>query len=134
MTSARILVVDDEPDIRGLVKEILEEEGYAVTTAESAAAAREARRGQRPDLVLLDIWMPDLDGISLLREWNERGGLPCPVIMMSGNELATEQFYAQRIGADDFMKKPFSRSEVFMRIEKMLGPDRIPHRQPASAG
>ena len=57
-----------------------------------------------------------------------------PVIMISGNELATEQFYAQRIGADDFMKKPFSRSEVFMRIEKMLGPDRIPHRQPASAG
>ncbi len=78
MANARVLVVDDEPDIRQTVRDILEDEGYVVDTAESAAAAREARRLQRPDLVLLDIWMPDLDGISLLREWSERGGLPCP--------------------------------------------------------
>jgi len=84
MTNARVLVVDDEPDIRQTVRDILADEGYIVDTAESAAAAREARRQQRPDLVLLDIWMPDLDGISLLREWSERGGLPCPVIMISG--------------------------------------------------
>src|SRR5690606_3290976 len=80
---ARVLVVDDEPDIRATIRDILEDEGYEVDLAESAAAAREARRRQRPDVVLLDIWMPDLDGISLLREWNERGGLPCPVIMIS---------------------------------------------------
>ena len=67
---ARILVVDDEPDIRSTVQEILSDEGYRVATAESAAAAREARRGERPDVVLLDIWMPDQDGISLLREWS----------------------------------------------------------------
>ena len=78
---ARVLVVDDEPDIRATIRDILEDEGYAVDLAESAATAREARRRQRPDVVLLDIWMPDLDGISLLREWSERGGLPCPVIM-----------------------------------------------------
>ena len=83
--AARVLVVDDEPDIRQTVRDILEDEGYVVDLAESAEAAREARRQQRPDLVLLDIWMPDLDGISLLREWNERGGLPCPVIMISGH-------------------------------------------------
>ncbi|MGA9828167.1 MAG: response regulator, partial [Rhodanobacteraceae bacterium] len=76
MAAARVLIVDDEPAIRQTVKEILEDEGYVVVVAESAEAAREARREQRPDVVLLDIWMPDLDGISLLREWSERGGLP----------------------------------------------------------
>ena len=73
MAAGHVLVVDDEPDIRTLVKEILEDEGFRVSVAENAAAAREARRQQRPDVVLLDIWMPDTDGISLLREWAERG-------------------------------------------------------------
>ncbi len=83
MSASYILVVDDEPDIRDLVKEILEDEGYSVATAENAAAAREARRAQRPDLILLDIWMPDTDGITLLKEWSEGDHLPCPVVMMS---------------------------------------------------
>ncbi len=125
MTSARILVVDDEPDIRGLVKEILEEEGYAVTTAESAAAAREARRGQRPDLVLLDIWMPDLDGISLLREWNERGGLPCPVIMMSGHGTVETAVEATRLGAYDFVEKPISLAKLLLTVERALEASRL---------
>ena len=85
MSAPHILVVDDEPDIRTLVQEILEDEGHAVTTAEDGASARRALRERRPDLILLDIWMPDLDGISLLKEWAEDDGLPCPVIMMSGH-------------------------------------------------
>ena len=85
MSSGLVLVVDDEPDIRTTVKEILEDEGYQVVVAENAAAAREARRQFRPDVVLLDIWMPDLDGISLLREWSANGAPACPVIMMSGH-------------------------------------------------
>ena len=125
MTSARILVVDDEPDIRGLVQEILEEEGYAVTIAESAAAAREARRGQRPDVVLLDIWMPDLDGISLLREWNERGGLPCPVIMMSGHGTVETAVEATRLGAYDFVEKPISLAKLLLTVERALEASRL---------
>ena len=81
-----ILVVDDEPDIRNLLQEILEDEGYEVSIAENGETARQAHRERRPDLVLLDIWMPDVDGISLLKEWSEDGaGLPMPVIMMSGH-------------------------------------------------
>ena len=85
MASGLVLVVDDEPDIRSTVKEILEDEGYQVVVAENAAAAREARRVSRPDVVLLDIWMPDLDGISLLREWSSSGTPLCPFSMMSGH-------------------------------------------------
>src|SRR3990170_4315322 len=85
MNPGYILVVDDEPDIRRLVQEILEDEHYKVVTAENAKAAREAVRKQRPDLVLLDIWMPDTDGISLLREWSQSGNLEMPVIMISGH-------------------------------------------------
>ena len=81
MSSAHILVVDDEPDIRSLLKEILEDEGFDISVAENAVEAREARRQRRPDLVLLDIWMPDTDGISLLKEWSEGGQLDGPVIM-----------------------------------------------------
>lgn len=125
MTSARVLVVDDEPDIRGMVKEILEEEGYEVVVAESAAAAREARRGERPDVVLLDIWMPDLDGISLLREWNERGGLPCPVIMMSGHGTIETAIEATRLGAYDFVEKPLSLAKLLLTVERALEASRL---------
>ena len=123
--SARVLIVDDEPDIRGMVKEILEDEGYVVTTAESAAAAREARRGQRPDVVLLDIWMPDLDGISLLREWNDRGGLPCPVIMMSGHGTIETAIEATRLGAYDFVEKPLSLAKLLLTVERALEASRL---------
>lgn len=125
MVPARVLVVDDEPDIRGVVKEILEDEGYVVTTAASAAEAREARRGERPDVVLLDIWMPDLDGISLLREWNERGGLPCPVIMMSGHGTVETAVEATRLGAYDFVEKPISLAKLLLTIERALEASRL---------
>ncbi len=125
MVPARVLVVDDEPDIRGVVKEILEDEGYLVTIAASAAEAREARRGERPDVVLLDIWMPDLDGISLLREWNERGGLPCPVIMMSGHGTVETAVEATRLGAYDFVEKPISLAKLLLTIERALEASRL---------
>ena len=84
-SSPHILVIDDEPDIRSLLQEILVDEGYSVATAEDAAHAREARRVQKPDLILLDIWMPDVDGITLLKEWLAEEALVQPVIMMSGH-------------------------------------------------
>lgn len=122
---ARILVVDDEPDIRSTVQEILSDEGYRVATAESAAAAREARRGERPDVVLLDIWMPDQDGISLLREWSERGGLPCPVIMMSGHGTIETAIEATRLGAYDFVEKPLSLAKLLLTVERALETSRL---------
>jgi two-component system nitrogen regulation response regulator NtrX len=125
MANARVLVVDDEPDIRQTVKDILEDEGYVVDTAESAAAARDARRLQRPDLVLLDIWMPDLDGISLLREWSERGGLPCPVIMISGHGTVETAVEATRLGAWDFIEKPISLAKLLLVISRALEASRL---------
>lgn len=125
MTGARILVVDDEPDIRATIKDILEDEGYAVDLAESAAAAREARRRQQPDVVLLDIWMPDLDGISLLREWNERGGLPCPVVMISGHGTVETAVEATRLGAWDFIEKPISLTKLLLVVGHALEAGRL---------
>ncbi len=125
MASGQVLVVDDEPDIRTTVKEILEDEGYQVTLADSAAQAREARRAQPPDVVLLDIWMPDLDGISLLREWSERGGLPCPVIMMSGHATVETAVEATRLGAYDFVEKPISLAKLLLTIERALEATRL---------
>ncbi len=124
-TGARVLVVDDEPDIRQTIKDILEDEGYLVDTAASAAAAREARRRQRPDAVLLDIWMPDLDGISLLREWSERGGLPCPVIMISGHGTVETAVEATRLGAWDFIEKPISLAKLLLVVGHALETSRL---------
>lgn len=122
---ARVLVVDDEPDIRQTVKDILEDEGYIVDVAASAAQAREARRSQRPDAVLLDIWMPDFDGISLLREWNERGGLPCPVIMISGHGTVETAVEATRLGAWDFIEKPISLAKLLLVVGHALEAGRL---------
>ncbi|NCT66436.1 MAG: sigma-54-dependent Fis family transcriptional regulator [Rhodanobacteraceae bacterium] len=122
---ARVLVVDDEPDIRATIKDILEDEGYVVDVAESAAAAREARRLQRPDVVLLDIWMPDLDGISLLREWSERGGLPCPVIMISGHGTVETAVEATRLGAWDFIEKPLSLAKLLLVVAHAVEAGRL---------
>ena len=125
MNNARVLVVDDEPDIRETVKDILEDEGYRVTVAESAAAAREARRLNRPDVVLLDVWMPDLDGISLLREWHESGVLDMPVIMLSGHGTIETAVEATRLGAWDFVEKPISLAKLLLTVERALESGRL---------
>jgi two-component system nitrogen regulation response regulator NtrX len=130
MRDARILVVDDESEIRTLLKEILTEEGYRVTTAQDAAAAREQRDETEPDLVLLDIWMPDTDGISLLKEWSEEGGI-CPVVMMSGHGTVDTAVEATRLGAVDFIEKPLSLTKLLHTVEKALdegAPGRAPRR------
>ncbi len=125
MSVPHILVVDDEPDIRSLVKEILEDEQYTVTVAEDGDAARKALRDRRPDLVLLDIWMPEVDGITLLKEWSEDDGLPCPVIMMSGHGTVETAVEATRLGAYDFLEKPLSLAKLLLTIERALEVDKL---------
>ncbi len=125
MTSRHILVVDDEPDIRNLVQEILEDEGYTVTTADGGESARKARRARRPDLILLDIWMEGTDGITLLREWSESGGLPCPVVMMSGHGTVETAVEATRLGAYDFIEKPISLAKLLLTVERAFESDRL---------
>ncbi|EQD76979.1 two component, sigma54 specific, transcriptional regulator, Fis family, partial [mine drainage metagenome] len=120
MSSAHILVVDDEADIRGLLKEILSEEGYAVEVAANAAQARASRARQTPDLVLLDIWMPDVDGITLLREWSTTAGDDCPVVMMSGHGTVETAVEATRLGAFDFVEKPLSLAKLLRTVERAL--------------
>jgi len=125
MTPRHILVVDDEPDIRNLVSDILQDEGYTVTTAEGGEEARKARRTRRPDLILLDIWMEDVDGITLLREWSESGDLPCPVVMMSGHGTVETAVEATRLGAYDFIEKPISLAKLLLTIERAFESDRL---------
>ena len=120
MTAARVLVVDDESDIRELLQEILSEEGYEVDTAANATEARAARAIHAPDLVLLDIWMPDTDGISLLREWSENHGLDCSVVMMSGHGTVETAVEATRLGAFDFVEKPLSLTKLLRTVERAL--------------
>jgi two-component system, NtrC family, nitrogen regulation response regulator NtrX len=120
MTASRILVVDDEADIRGLLKEILSEEGYDVEVAADATQARSSRAAQVPDLVLLDIWMPDTDGITLLREWSATDGYDCPVVMMSGHGTVETAVEATRLGAYDFVEKPLSLTKLLRTVERAL--------------
>ena len=121
-----ILVVDDEPDIRNLVQEILEDEGYEVAVAENGSEARDSQRARRADLVLLDIWMPDVDGITLLKEWSkEEGGLSIPVIMMSGHGTVETAVEATRLGAYDFIEKPLSLAKLLLTIEHALEADKL---------
>ena len=120
MTASRILVVDDEADIRGLLKEILSEEGYDVEIAADASQARSSRAEQVPDLVLLDIWMPDTDGITLLREWSMTDGYDCPVVMMSGHGTVETAVEATRLGAFDFVEKPLSLTKLLRTVERAL--------------
>lgn len=116
----RILVVDDEPDIRRLVCEILEDEGYQVATAENAGAARELKKAKAPDLILLDIWMPDTDGITLLKEWVAEEAMLCPVVMMSGHGSVEAAVEATRLGAYDFLEKPLSLAKLLLIVERAL--------------
>ena len=120
MSAAHILVVDDEADLRGLLKEILSEEGYSVEVAANAAQARTARAHQMPDLVLLDIWMPDVDGITLLREWSTSAADGCPVVMMSGHGTVETAVEATRLGAFDFVEKPLSLAKLLRTVERAL--------------
>src|SRR5271169_6072815 len=120
MTAARILVVDDEADIRSLLKEILTEEGYEVEVAADATEARTSRATRTFDLVLLDIWMPDTDGITLLREWLVGAGYHCPVVMMSGHGTVETAVEATRLGAFDFVEKPLSLTKLLRTVERAL--------------
>src|SRR5690625_829340 len=123
---ARILVVDDEIGIRELLSEILYEEGHTVEVAENAAQARAARLERRPDLVLLDIWMPDTDGVSLLKEWAAQGLLDMPVIMMSGHATVDTAKEATRIGAVNFLEKPIAMHKLLEAIKDGLEQKVIP--------
>ncbi|MDR9389738.1 MAG: sigma-54 dependent transcriptional regulator [Wenzhouxiangella sp.] len=120
MATASIMVVDDAPDIRSLVGEILTDEGYAVIEAADATEAREKRSRHQPDLILLDVWMPGDDGISLLREWAEAGALNIPVVMISGHGSVDAAVEATRLGAVDFIEKPVSMAKLLATIEKAL--------------
>jgi DNA-binding NtrC family response regulator len=124
MSTSHVLVVDDEGDIRALIDEILSEEGYEVTVAADAAEARSARDQEKFDLVLLDIWMPDTDGITLLREWSEPGDLDCPVVIMSGHGTVDTAVEATRLGAFDYVEKPLSLAKLLRTVERALDESR----------
>lgn len=125
----KILIIDDSPTILAVFKKILASAGCEVLEAQSGESGVTLARSAQPELIFLDIIMPGMNGFAALRIMR-RDPLTrhIPVIVISGNEQATEQFYANRIGADDFMKKPFSRSEIFARIERLLDAEQIPRR------
>jgi DNA-binding NtrC family response regulator len=127
---AQILVVDDEMGIRELLSEILADEGHTVWLAENAASARKARAERRPDLVLLDIWMPDTDGISLLKEWSSAGLLTMPVVMMSGHGTIDSAVEATRVGAIDFLEKPIALQKLLATVKKALKHEVAPQKPP----
>jgi DNA-binding NtrC family response regulator len=133
MESRNILVVDDEIGIRELLSEILYDEGYQVYLAENADQARAYRIEHEPNLVLLDIWMPDTDGVTLLREWVEQDLLTMPVVMMSGHGTIETAVEATRIGAVDFLEKPIALQKLLSTIAKALRDD-APRLQKQMAG
>ena len=122
---AKILIIDDEIGIRELLSEILTDEGHTVVTAENAAAARAARQDETLDLVLLDIWMPDTDGVTLLKEWASHGQLTMPVIMMSGHATIDTAVEATRFGALEFLEKPIAMARLLTAVRAGLERGRI---------
>src|SRR5512135_454044 len=122
---ANILVVDDEIGIRELLSEILSDEAHAVITAENAAAARAARQREQLDLILLDIWMPDTDGVTLLKEWASNGQLTMPVIMMSGHATIDTAVDATRFGALEFLEKPIAMARLLSAVRSGLERSRV---------
>ncbi len=130
---ARILVVDDEIGIRELLSEILYDEGHTIELAENASQARASRLRVRPDLVLLDIWMPDTDGVTLLKEWGSQGLLDMPVIMMSGHATIDTAVEATRIGAIDFLEKPITLQRLLKTVSAGLARGRMPVLKPAAS-
>ena len=130
----RMLVVDDSATIVALLSRMLRQNDYHVLEASDAEQGLEIARTESPELIFLDIVLPGMDGFAALRQLRrDPYTRDIPVIMISGNEQATEQFYVHRIGADDFMKKPFSRAEVFARIERLLDANRVPKRLPSAS-
>lgn len=126
---ADILIVDDEIGVRELLSEVLQDEGYSVSLAENAAQARDLHLSKRHDLVLLDIWMPDMDGVSLLKEWAAHQRLTAPVIMMSGHATIETAVEATRIGAVDFLEKPIALTKLLQTIESALARQ---HKRPVA--
>ena len=125
----RVLIVDDSTTIVAVLRKMMQQNGFQTLEAYTAEEALELARDLAPDLIFLDIVLPGMDGFAALRALRrEPATKQVPIIMISGNALATEQFYVQRIGADDFMKKPFSRPEVFARIERLLDEEGVPRR------
>src|SRR5699024_1825208 len=116
---AKILIVDDEQDICDLVSDILQDEGYEVAVAYNGAEANALKESTDPDLILLDIWMPDIDGISLLKSWREAGNM-APVIMMSGHGTLEHAIEATKLGAADFLEKPLTLAKLLLVVEKTL--------------
>ena len=133
---ATILVVDDELGIRALLSEILTDEGHTVELAENAAEARQVRESLRPDLVLLDIWMPDVDGVTLLKEWSSSGQLTMPVIMMSGHGTIDTAVEATKVGASAFLEKPITLQKLLRAVDQALvkpGQRGLPAAAPSAA-
>lgn len=125
----RVLIIDDSPTIVALLRKFLQQNGYVIFDAGDAERGMELARTELPDLMFLDIVLPGMSGFAALRALRrDPHTAHIPVVMISGDEQATQQFYAQRIGADDFMKKPFSREEVFTRIEHLLDAEHVPKR------
>lgn len=131
---ATILVVDDELGIRALLSEILSDEGHTIELAENAAQARAARERSRPDLVLLDIWMPDVDGVTLLKEWGGAGLLTMPVIMMSGHGTIDTAVEATKFGAIAFLEKPITLQKLLRAVEQALVKTAPPRPAPPAVG
>jgi DNA-binding NtrC family response regulator len=131
---ATILVVDDELGIRALLSEILSDEGHTIELAENATQARAVRERMRPDLVLLDIWMPDVDGVTLLKEWGSAGLLTMPVIMMSGHGTIDTAVEATKFGAIAFLEKPITLQKLLRAVEQALVKTAPPRPAPTAPG
>jgi CheY-like chemotaxis protein len=130
----RVLIIDDSTTIVAVLRKMLQQNGFQTLEAYTAEEGLELARDLQPDLIFLDIVLPGMDGFAALRALRrEPATKQVPIIMISGNVQATEQFYVQRIGADDFMKKPFSRPEVFARIERLLDEEGVPRRATIAA-
>jgi DNA-binding NtrC family response regulator len=126
---ADILIVDDEIGVRELLSEVLQDEGYSISLAENAAQARDLHQSKQHDLILLDIWMPDTDGVTLLKEWAAQQLLSAPVIMMSGHATIETAVEATRIGATDFLEKPIALNKLLQTVQLALS--RKPSRAPS---